>query len=199
MLDHLAGLFTHPHEEWEDIDREIERHGHGYLSHMVVLAALPGLCMWYGTSVTGWSTGLDTIRLESTSAFLLGVAAWLGIICAVTIMGLFIHWLAKTYGCDPSWSRCVIFAAYTATPLYLTGFLGLFPSIPLALFGILAAIAYAVYLLYAGLPHIMHIPFEQGFMMATSIVAVGLVVLVSMKVMTIVLWDMGLGSIFSLG
>ncbi|WP_211828757.1 YIP1 family protein [Kistimonas asteriae] len=86
----------------------------------------------------------------------------------------------------------MIFAAYTATILYLTGFLGLFPSIPLALLGILAAIAYAVYLLCAGLPNIMHIPFEQGFMMATAIVAVGLVVLVSMKVMTIVLWDMGL-------
>ena len=42
-------------------------------------------------------------------------------------MGAFIHWMARTYDANPSMARCVAFATYTATPLFIGGLAALYP------------------------------------------------------------------------
>ncbi|WP_211825575.1 Yip1 family protein [Kistimonas asteriae] len=197
MLNHVIGMFYHPHKEWDAIDHEIDRHERFYLSHLFLLAAIPGICSYLGATRVGWSPlGLDPVKLTPFSALLMSALSYCAIVGAIVFMGLFIHWMARTYGCHPSRGRCIIFAAYTATPLYMTGLLALFPSVSLSLFGILMGVSYAVYLLFIGIPHVMHIPFERGFLFASAIVCVGLVVLVSMKVISTLFWEVGFGPVF---
>lgn len=57
----------------------------------------------------------------------------------------------------------------------------------------IAAIAYAVYLLYQGLPILMKIPEERGFMFASSVLTVGLVMFVGLLAISVVIWSMGIG------
>ena len=64
------------------------------------------------------------------------------------------------------------------------------------LFG-LPALAYAVYLLYSGVPIMMNIPPEKGFLFASAVLAVGLVALVGLLASTVVLWSYGLGPAFA--
>ncbi|MCK5895087.1 MAG: hypothetical protein KAG53_11975 [Endozoicomonadaceae bacterium] len=71
-----------------------------------------------------------------------------------------------------------------------------FPSISLSCFGILLGVSYAVYLLFIGIPHVMHIPLGWGFLFACAIVCAGMVVLVSIKVIIALLLDVGFGPIF---
>ena len=59
------------------------------------------------------------------------------------------------------------------------------------------AVSWSLYLLYIGIPAVMHIPKEQGFLFASAIVAVCLVILIGMMGVTVVLWDMGLMPVFA--
>ncbi len=56
-----------------------------------------------------------------------------------------------------------------------------------------AAVCYTVYLLYVGLPTFMNIASEEGFMFSSSVLSVGLVVLVAIMAFTVVLWGIGIG------
>lgn len=59
-----------------------------------------------------------------------------------------------------------------------------------------AAIAYTTYLLYQGIPIFMDIPTEEGFLFSSSILAVGLVVLVGMIATAVIFWGLGIGPIY---
>jgi hypothetical protein len=61
----------------------------------------------------------------------------------------------------------------------------------------LPALAYTVYLLYTGLPIMMEIPTERGFLYSSAVLAVGLIALVSLLGMTALLWGMGLQPVFT--
>lgn len=56
----------------------------------------------------------------------------------------------------------------------------------------MVALAYSVYLLYTGVPILMHIPEERGFIYASSVVTCGLVLLVIILAATAILWTNGI-------
>jgi glyoxylase-like metal-dependent hydrolase (beta-lactamase superfamily II) len=57
----------------------------------------------------------------------------------------------------------------------------------------LPALAYTVYLLYSGVPVMMGVTKERGFLFASAVLAVGLVMLVAVLAATAILWGMGVG------
>jgi len=48
--------------------------------------------------------------------------------------------------------------------------------------------AYTVYLIYTGVPVLMHITEERGFLFASSIITMVLVTLVGVRVATVIIW-----------
>ncbi|MCB1814830.1 MAG: DUF1282 family protein, partial [Candidatus Competibacteraceae bacterium] len=54
------------------------------------------------------------------------------------------------------------------------------------------ALAMAVYLLYSGVPVMMNISEDRGFLFSSSVVTFGLVAFVAMLAITVILWGMGL-------
>jgi hypothetical protein len=56
----------------------------------------------------------------------------------------------------------------------------------------MAALAYSIYLLYTGVPILMHIPEERGFIYASSVVTCGLVLIVIIMAGTAILWTNGI-------
>ncbi len=194
ILNHVWGLFTHPQEEWQDIRSEALANKNRYLSHLLLLAAIPAVSAYIGATQVGWEYRPEQIvRLTEQSALAMACAAYLAMLAATFFIGFFIHWMAHTYGSSPSVRKCVIFAAYNATPMFVAGLLALYPSLMLAILGIAAAASYSVYLLYTGIPIMMGIPRERGFLFSTSVLAVGLVLLVSMLAGTVIIWGMGFG------
>jgi hypothetical protein len=59
-----------------------------------------------------------------------------------------------------------------------------------------AAICYTTYLLYVGLPTFMNIHADEGFLFSSSVLAVGLVVLVAILALSVIMWGMGVGPIY---
>ncbi|GFM51073.1 YIP1 family protein [Pseudomonas cichorii] len=194
MIHHVWGLFTHPDREWKQIRGEEESIGHMYLTHTLILAAIPAVSAYIGTTQIGWAIGdRPSVMLTHGSALGMTLMSYISMLLGVAVMGGFIHWMARTYDATPTLAQCVAFATYTATPLFIGGLAALYPHMWLGMLVGTAAICYTVYLLYVGLPTFMDIPEEEGFMFSSSVLAVGLVVLVAIMAFTVVLWGVGVG------
>ncbi|WP_095094990.1 Yip1 family protein [Pseudomonas sp. Irchel 3A5] len=195
MIHHVWGLFTHPDREWQDIRGEEEESiGHVYLTHTLILAAIPAVSAYIGTTQMGWAIGDGVpVMLTHESAIWMAIMSYIAMLAGVSIMSGFIHWMARTYNATPSLARCIAFATYTATPLFIGGLAALYPHMWLGMMIGTAAVCYTVYLLYVGVPTFMKIPADEGFMFSSSILAVGLVVLVAIMAFTVVLWGIGVG------
>ena len=111
-------------------------------------------------------------------------AMWVG----VGFIAWTIHWMEKTYGGKVGMDECVALTVFTATPLFLAGLSGLYPVLWFNVAVGLAAVCYSVYLLYSGVPEIMHIPEDRAFFFSTSILTVGLCVLVGMIATSVIVW-----------
>jgi len=198
MINHVVGLFTHPKQEWKAIRGEEESISHMYFTHILFLAAIPAVCAYIGTSQVGWIVGRgDPVMLTEASALQMTVMTYIAMLIGVATMGAFIHWMSRTYDAKPTITQCVIFAAYNATPLFIGGLAALYPNLWLAMLVGTTAICYTVYLLYVGIPAFMSIPEEEGFVYASSILAIGLVMLVSMIAMSVVIWGLGVGPVYT--
>ncbi|MBM7060701.1 YIP1 family protein [Pseudomonas sp. UL073] len=197
MIHHVLGLFTHPDQEWQEIRGEEESISHMYLTHVLLLAAIPAVSAYIGTTQVGWTIGNGApVMLTEGSAMAMTILSYLAMLAGVAVMGAFIHWMARTYDASPTMTQCVVFAAYTATPLFIGGLAALYPNLWLAMAVGTAAICYTVYLLYVGIPTFMNIPKDEGFLFSSSVLAVGLVVLVAMIALSVVLWGSGIGPIY---
>ena len=82
-------------------------------------------------------------------------------------------------------------------PLFIGGLAALYPHMWLGMIVGTAAICYTVYLLYVGLPTFMNIPSDEGFLFSSSVLAVGLVVLVAIMAFTVIVWGLGVGPVYT--
>lgn len=197
MIHHVLGLFTHPDQEWRQIRGEEESISHLYLTHTLILAAIPAVSAFIGTTQFGW-TQADRLPVLLTveSALTMSVMSYIAMLVGIAIMGAFVHWMARTYDATPSLARCIAFATYTATPLFIGGLVALYPHVWIGMLVGAAAVTYTVFLLYVGLPTFMNIPADEGFLFSSSVLAVGLVVLVAIMAATVIIWGLGMGPMY---
>ena len=129
MIHHVVGLFTHPDKEWREIRGDAEESiGHMYFTHTLILAAIPAVSAFIGTTQVGWVIGSRApVMLTLDSALWMTLMSYVAMLAGVGVMGAFIHWMARTYDAQPSLQRCVAFATYTATPLFIGGLAALYP------------------------------------------------------------------------
>ncbi len=193
MLQHVWGLFVNPKREWESIRDDKCTIGKCYAMHVLLLAAIPAISGFVGTTQFGWVIGAgDPVKLTTESAATIAVLFYLAMVVGVYSIGWMIHWMSETYGAKALLSQCVVLAAYTATPLFLIGLMMLYPVLWVNLVVGLPALAYTVYLLYTGVPIMMGVSEDRGFLFSSAVLAVGLVAFVALLATTAILWGMGL-------
>ena len=191
LLHHIYGLFTHPREEWQNIEKERSENKVLYQGYVAILALIPVVCGYIGTVKVGWTIGNDElVRLSPDSGLILCSLSYMALLVSIFILGKLIDWIGKTYGADidEKHPRGMSLASYAMTPLFLAGAVAIYPSITLNMLVVLAAMAYTVYLIYSGVPVLMHISAERGFLFASSIITMVLVILVGVRVATVIIW-----------
>jgi hypothetical protein len=198
LINHVLGLLLNPKAEWQSIKREEKSIIQCYLELILILALIPPFAGFYGTTQIGWQIGWEQpVKLTSASALLIAVLYYVVILIAIFVVGKAIHWMATTYGSTPSLAACVRLAAFTATPLLLIGVMQFYPVLWVNFVVGLAALAYTVYLLYTGVPIMMDISKERGFLFSSAVITFGLVALVAMLAITVMLWGMGFAPEFT--
>jgi len=198
FIQHIVGLFIDPMRQWEKIRDQHKSADGGSVAHIFVLAAIPAISGYIGTTQVGWRIGVgEPIRITGESAFAIAIIYYLALLVGVFSIGWVIHLLGKAYEVEKPLSLCIALAAYAATPLFLIGLMEVYPVLWLNMLLGLPALAYTVYLLYSGLPIMMEISAERGFLYSSAVLAVGLISLVALLAMTALLWGMGLQPVFT--
>jgi len=190
MINHAFGILLHPKTEWSKITATADKSSG--LLYTVLMATLPAVAWYYGTTQVGWSIGDDEMtRLTETSALPLIILFYLAMISTIAVIGYFTHWMSEEYGAKSSLLRGISIASYASTPMFIAGLVGFSPSLWVDMLVGVFAVSWALYLLYIGIPIVMDIPKERGFLFASAIVAVCLVMLVVIMVASVILWDFG--------
>lgn len=191
-MNHVWGLLAHPGREMRNIKQENETLSHHYTHHVLLMALIPVLCAFIGTTQIGWDIGIErTIPLSLSTAFSLAVLFYALILLGVAVMGRVIWWMARDYPQRPSLSRCRVFAGYVATPLFISGLVALYPLVWLCVLVGALALAYTGYLLYVGIPLFLSIDREESLRLSGSTLAIGILVFEVLLAMTVVIWGYG--------
>lgn len=202
LLDHTLGIMTHPDAEWAAIRKQKSSFRQVFLSHVPFLAAIPALASFFGLTQVGWTIGDGAVvKLTVNSALSLCALTYVALLAGVYVLGEFINWMAKTYGVEGDEERRhysgTALAVYITTPLMLAGAVTAYPMLWLNAVVIMAAAVYSVYLIYEGVPILMSLDKERAFMYSSSILTIGLVLMVSAMIATVIIWGMGLGPVFA--
>ena len=191
-MNHVWGLLAHPNREMRDIKNENETVSHHYTHHVLLLALIPVVCAFIGTTQIGWDVGVDrTIPLSLSSAFGLAILFYALMLAGVAVMGRVIWWMARDYPQRPSLASCMVFAGYVATPLFISGLVALYPLVWLCVLVGALALVYTGYLLYVGIPLFLNIDREESLRFSGSTLAIGILVLEVLLALTVVIWGYG--------
>jgi len=199
MIQHTFGLLTRPSAQWRTIANLPEDSFRTLLLYPCFLAILPAVAWYYGTSRVGWTVGDqgETIKLTVESARQITILFYLAMLGSVAVIGHFVHWMSDTYGADSSLTKGIVIVGLTSTPLFIAGLVGFYPLLWIDLLIGVAAVSWSVYLLYLGIPIVMGIPEERGFLFSSAVVGVALVILICMMVGSVILWDYGAAPAFT--
>ena len=197
-MNHLIGIMFSPHDAWARIRDQDDSVLMTYLKFIIPAALIPAVAWYFGSVEIGWQLGDRVIKLTSGSAAQIMVLFYLAMLIGTGGLGFMVHWMSETYEADSSTiSKGVRIAAYTLAPMFICGVTGFYPMLWLDILLGCAAAAYAVYLLYIGVPIVMNIPNERGFLFASAMVAVGLVGCAALLAATVILWEMGAMPVFT--
>ena len=197
-MNHLVSIMFSPRAAWESIRDQDDSAIATYLKFVIPVALLPAVAWYFGSVEVGWQLGDRVIKLTSESAMQIMVLFYLAMLVGTGFLGFMVHWMSETYEANSSTvSKGIRIAAYTLTPMFLCGAVGFYPMLWIDMLLGCAAAAYAVYLLYIGVPIVMQIPEERGFLFASAMVAVGLVGCAAMLTATVILWEMGAMPVFT--
>ena len=199
MIQHTFGLLVKPGTQWRTIAALPENTLRTLLLYPCILAILPAVAWYYGTTVIGWTVGEygEPIRLTSESARQICILFYLTMVACVAIIGYSIHWMAATYGAKTTVTRGIVLAGFAATPLFIAGLTGFYPLLWLDMLIGVVALSWAVYLMYVGIPIVMNITQERGFLFSSAVLAIAMVILICLMVGSVILWDFGAAPAFT--
>lgn len=199
LVSHIWGLFAHPGEEWELIQKEQAEKPKLYIFYILILAAIPPIAGYIGATQTGWQIGDGAItKLTVESTIPLCIAAYFAIVIGIYVTGVAIDWMRETYT-DLSKRELsgLAMATYISMPLLILSLVGVYPVIWLGLITLIVASSYSVYLLYKGVPIVFQIPKERGMMFASAILTFALVIAVVLIISTVIIWAIGFNPVFT--
>ncbi|MEW5248083.1 Yip1 family protein [Microbulbifer sp. 2201CG32-9] len=200
FLSHTLGILINPDKEWKSIRADKHSFVQVFLSHVPILALIPCVSLYFGVTRVGFTIGTNTAKLTEGSALSLAIVTYVAILVGVYLFGEFINWMARTYAVEGDEAtrhyEGTALAVFVTTPIFLVGFIGLYPDLWLNVAVHMLAACYSIYLIYEGIPILMNLNKERSFMYATSVVTVGLVLLVTVRIGTVILWFIGVEPVY---
>ncbi len=198
MFNHAIGLLMQPSRQWRQVAQLPDDTLNTMVLYPCLMALLPAVAWYYGTTEIGWTVGSgESIKLTRESALAIIILFYFTMVAAVGVIGYFIHWMSDTYGANSSFAKGIVIAGFTATPLFLAGAVGFYPVLWLDMLVGVTAVCWAVYLLYLGIPIVMDIPEERGFLFSSAVIAICLVMMICIMAGSVILWDFGAAPAFT--
>jgi hypothetical protein len=190
MFGHILGLFLNPQAEWQKFGERSDESIKRLLPYPIMMALLPPIGFYIGTTQYGWSVmGESVTRITPASAIPISVLFYVAIIGAVIFVGGMIHWMSSTFNARSFAIKGVVLTGYACTPVFIAGLFAVYPVWWFDLLLATAACGYAIRLIYLGVPPVMQVPEDRGFLYASAIFMMALVYMAMMLGATVILWE----------
>ena len=155
LIARVKNMVLTPKTEWPIVERESTTIGQLYLSYVAPLALLAAVLAFIHVTLIGIHLPFGgTLRQPFATGLMSLVMTLVGAFIGLLIVGLVINVLAPTFDGVRDLRQAVKTAAYAFTPAWVGSLFGLLPAFSTLLQ--LAAGCYAIYVLYLGLPVMMH-------------------------------------------
>src|SRR5690606_35263791 len=153
-------IIVSPATEWPVIAAESTPTANLITGYVLPLAGAAAIAAFIGTVLIGVSVPtLPTYRTPVTTGLIAAVWSVAMAVIGVFVCAFIANALAPTFGSEKSDAQALKLAAYSFTPVWVAGLLQIFP--PLGILALFAGL-YAIYLLYLGLPVLMHTPADKA-------------------------------------
>lgn len=173
LFERVKGILLNPRAEWSIIEREPGDVAYLFMNYVAILAAIPAVCGFIGSSLIGISlSGLGTVRVPIVTGLVGAVVGYLLTFAMVYIVALLADLLAPTFQGQKNFENALKLVVYSYTPAWLVGVFLLIPSLGfLAILGL-----YGLYLLWSGIPPLMKAPQEKSIVYTLAIIVCAIVI-----------------------
>lgn len=155
---------------------------------------MPPIFAYLGTSKFGWRLGtIEPLLLQNEVLFGISFAYFCALLFGFISTAIVSQWMATTYGARQSLGIHFAMITVVGAPLAVGSVIHLYPNVFINILVLVPALIWSMYLLYRGLPIVLHTTPERGMLMASSLIGYLLVALVSLLGITVVLWSYGIG------
>ena len=175
LVARVKGILLQPKSEWQLIAGEPGTPQALYPGYIIPLAAIGPVASVIGLSLVGMNLPVGGhMRIGLGSSLGWGLISFVLALAGVYVIALLIEVLAPSFGAVKDRNQAFKVAAYSMTPHWLAGILGLFPG----LWSMLALLIslYSLYLLYLGIQALMRPPQEKAIAYTAVVIVLAIVI-----------------------
>lgn len=158
IVERAKAISLNPAATWPVIEAESHDVKSLFVPYMLILAAIPAVASFIGTSLIGIGGFGFSMRIPIASGLAMMVTTYVLSLAMTFGMGWLISALAPTFGGQNNLISGLKVAVFGSTPMMLAGIFNLLPA--LSIIGLVVAI-YSLYIMYLGLPVLMKNPKEK--------------------------------------
>lgn len=175
IIARVQAILTRPKQEWPVIAGEQSSLKELYLGYIMVLAAIGPVAGFFKMTVIGMDVPfMGTYRMGFGAGLSNMVFSYAMALVGVYLVALIINHLAPTFGGQKDVMQALKTVAYSYTAAWIAGLGHIVPWVGMAI--LILGSVYSIYLLYLGLPVMMHCPREKAAKYAAACIVVALVV-----------------------
>lgn len=155
---------------------------------------LPPIFAYFGAMEHGWNLGtIEPLYFSNDTLLSMSIAYFMALLIGFVSTAIVSRWMASTYGARHSFGIHLAMISIVGAPIAVGSIIHLYPDVFINILVLVPTILWSMYLLYRGLPIVLHTSPERGMLMASSLIGYFLVAFVSLLGITVVLWGYGFG------
>jgi hypothetical protein len=178
LLARIRNIIADPRTEWPLIATEPGDPMRLLVGYVAVLAAIPAICAFVGSSLIGVSVSIGRVHDSIPFGLMRALISYLFSFVIVYLTALAIDVMAPFFETQRNFANALKLAVYSFTPVWLIGIVLMVPGLRfLSILGL-----YAIRLVWTGLPPLMGTPRPKVLPYAISVIVAAFGITVAMAV-----------------
>ena len=162
LVERVKAILLQPKSEWPVIEREPGDTAYLFSNYVAILAAIPPVCAFIGTSIIGFGP----FRVGIVSGLMRAVIVYVLTLVGVFVVAFIIDFLAGVFGGRKNFDNAMKVSAYAPTAAWVVGVFNIIPA--LSFLGILGL--YSFYLLHTGIAALMKPPADKAVIYTIAVI-----------------------------
>jgi len=190
----MMRLLTHPTEVFNELSESKPSSLAVFFNVALWFGMLPPLFAYFGAHNFGWRlSSVEPIFLKDKIILSISLAYFVALLFGFISTAIVSRWMATTYGARHSLGIHFAMITVVGAPLAAGSIVHLYPDVFINVLVLIPAVIWSMFLLYRGLPIVLHTTPERGMLMSSALIGYLLVAFVSLLGLTVFLWVHGIG------